>query len=30
MTRSEISNVCSLMLNISGKDKREVIDLDEL
>ena len=30
MTRSEISNVCDLMLNISGKDKREVIDLDEI
>lgn len=30
MTRTEISNVTTLMLNISGKDKREVIDLDEI
>ena len=30
MTRTEISNVCDVMLNISGKDKREAIDLDEL
>ena len=30
MTRTEISNVCDMMLNISGKDKREVIDLDEI
>ena len=30
LTRSEVSNVAEMMLNITGKDKREAIDLDEL
>ena len=30
LTRTEISNVCSLLLNISSKDDREKIDLEGL
>ena len=30
LTRTEVANICSLMLNISKKDEREAINLDEL
>ena len=30
LTRSEVANITSLMLNISKKDEREAINLDEL
>lgn len=30
LTRTEVSNVCSLLLNISFKDDKERIDLEQL
>ena len=30
LTRSEVANITALMLNISKKDEREAINLDEL
>lgn len=30
LTRTEISNVCSLILNINSKDDKEKIDLEQL
>ena len=30
LTRTEISNVCSLILNINSKDEKEKIDLEQL
>ena len=30
LTRTEVSNVCALMLNISAKDEKAKIDLEQL